>query len=94
MEDSEVGHAVLQVPHVTEEVLGSFSGGPNCLWGSYCGALIAVIGGRGGGRCRRWWRGMSSDEGWNHNEEQEDCEREYDEQIWIEAHEGVDTEKR
>ena len=94
MEDGEVGHAVLQVPHVTEEVLGSFGGGSDCLWGSYCGALIAVIGGRGGGRCRRWWRGMPSDEGWNHNEEQEDCEREYDEQVRIEAYEGVDTEKR
>jgi hypothetical protein len=37
---------------------------------------------------------MPSDECWNHNEEQEDCEREYDEQVWIEAYEGVDTEKR
>jgi hypothetical protein len=37
---------------------------------------------------------MPSDEGWNHNEEQEDCEGEYDEQVWVEAYEGVDAEKR
>ena len=37
---------------------------------------------------------MPSDESWNHNEEQENCEREDDEQVRIEAYEGVYTEKR
>ena len=89
MDEGEVGHAVLQVAHVTKEVLGCFGGWSDGLWRGYGRALVTVV--RRCGGCRGRWRGrrMARLEGWNHDEEEKNHKREDDEKVWIEAYERV-----
>lgn len=91
MDGTEVIHAVLQVPHVAEEILGHFGSGFDNAGRREWWAVHGVS------RClgdRRRRRGMTDEECWDHDEEKgegygDDCEK-----VGVEADKGADGQKR
>lgn len=91
VDEGEVSHAVLEVAHVAEKVLGRFGGWSDRLRRGDGRTLVAVIRGRGGGGGRLRRRRVASQKGWDHNEEQKNSKWKYDKEVWIETDKHVDA---
>lgn len=86
MDGTEVVHAILQVTHVAEEVLGHFSGRSDgtgrSKWRTVEGICAMEYG--------RWRSWMAEKVGRDHDEEEDSCWWEYGKEIRVEADEGAD----
>jgi len=80
----KVGHAVLKVAHVAEEVLGHFSSRLDRSWWSQRWACEREFGMY---TWLRWWW-VSNQIGGHHHEKEGACNGENGEEVWVEADEG------